>query len=221
MSASLDLSHDFAVFDGAETVTLRGPRTSNGVEPAAVSLPAMRRVLTVREVEASRGKYAANDVRWHLPDAELPTGPALGSVIVDGAGRAWTILEATRVTLGSRWSCTARAWEIAAGLSDLVTILRATWTKSASGVPIAEWTEVRRGAVARVQPLEARVEADGESVTLRATHRCFLAEPIEMATEMRVRRGEELYAVRGVDDVERLDRGMTLLMERLTVEVAP
>lgn len=215
MSASLDVSNDFAVFDGAETVTLHGPRTSNGVEPTAVSLPALRRVLTVREVEASNGKYAASDVRWHLPDAELPNAPALGSVIVDADGRAWTILEATRVTLGSRWSCTARAWEIAAGLRDLVSVLQATWTKSASGVPIAEWSEVRRGAVARVQPMEIRADGHAEPPVLRATHRCFLAEPIEVAGELRVRRGDELYAVRGVDDIERLERGMTLLLERL------
>jgi head-tail adaptor len=220
MSASLDLSNDFAVFDGAETVTLRGPRTSSGVEPTAVSLPGLRRKLTVREIEASGGKYAASDVRWHLPEAELPSAPALGSVIVDADGRAWTILEATRVTLGSRWSCTARRWEIAAGLSDLVTVLRATWTKSASGVPVAEWTEVRRGAVARVQPIEVRVEGDAATMTIRATHRCFLAEPIEVTSELRVRRGDELYAVLGVDDAERLDRGMTLLLERLNLEVA-
>ena len=33
--------------------------------------------------------------------------------------------------------------------------------------------------------------------------------------ELRVRRGDELYAVRGVDDAERLERGMTLLLETL------
>lgn len=215
MSASLDVSNDFAVFDGAEIVTLCEPRSSSGVEPAAVTTPALRRKLTVREIEASRGKYTASDVRWHLPDAELPTAPALGSLIVDGAGRAWTILEASRVTLGSRWSCTARAWEIAAGLSDLVSVLQATWTKSASGVPLAEWMELRRGAAARIQPLERRMSDETAAEAARATHRCFLAEPIDATSALRVRRGDELYAVLGIDDVERLDRGMTLLLEVL------
>lgn len=213
MTSSLDLSNDFAVFDGAQNVVIRGPRTSSGVAPAEQPTAALRRAVTVREIEASHGKYAAGDVRWHFPAAAITAAPALGSMIVDTDGRAWTILETSHETLGSRWRCTARSWEIAAGLSDRVTILRARWTKSASGVPTAEWLEVRRGAVARIQPLEQRVVDAAESMRLRGTHRCFLAEPIEVDAALRVRCGDMLYDVRGVDDAERLDRGMTLLLE--------
>jgi len=218
MSASLDLSHEFAVFDGAQSVVVRAPRTSSGAAGAELQTAALRRSVTVREVEASRGKYTAGDVRWHLPTAQVPVAPALGSLIIDDDGRAWTIVETRHQSLGSRWCCTARAWEIAAGLSDLVTVLRASWTKSAAGVPTAEWIEVRRGAAARIQPVERRVDDEAAELpntkaTMRATHRCFLAEPIDIVAAMRVRCGEALYEVRGVDDAERLERGMTLLLE--------
>lgn len=213
MSASLDLSHDFAVFDGAQSVVVRAPRTSAGAAGAEVQTAALRRSVTVREVEASRGRYTAGDVRWHLPTAQVPVAPALGSTIIDDDGRAWTIVETRHVTLGSRWCCTARAWEITAGLSDLVAVLRASWTKSAAGVPTAEWTEVRRGLAARIQPIASRSEDDAAPPMMRTTHRCFLAESIEVAGAMRVRCGEALYEVRGVDDAERLERGMTLLLE--------
>lgn len=211
MSLSLDLSHDFGVFDGGQNVVIRWPRTSSGVVPAEQPTAALRRSVTTREIAASRGKYAAGDVRWHFPAAQIPSAPALGAMIVEEDGRAWTILETSLQTLGSRWCCTARAWEITAGLGELVTLLKAEWTKTASGVPTAEWREVRRGVAARIQPLERRVEE-------AATHRCFLAEAIEVTAAMRVRCGDVVYDVRGVDDAERLDRGMTLLLETVRSE---
>lgn len=214
MTLSLDLSHDFAVFDGGQNVVIRGPRSAAGVVPADRPTAALRRSVTTREIAASRGKYTAGDVRWHFPTAQIPSAPALGSTIVEEDGRAWTVLETSLQTLGSRWSCTARAWEITAGLGELVTVLQAEWTKTASGVPTAEWREVRRGIAARIQPLEQRFEE-------AATHRCFLAEAIEVTAAMRIRCGDVVYDVRGVDDAERLDRGMTLLLEVVGMEAGP
>lgn len=213
MSANLNPSDDFDVFDGAENVVIRGPRTTSGAPAAQVSTLALRRAVRVREIDASRGKYAAGDVRWHVPTTDVAVAPALGSTITDGAGRAWTILEVSHETLGSRWRCTARAWEVVAGLNDLVVILRASWSKTSSGVPTAAWGEVRRGVAARIQPVVQRVADDAEPPTFRGTHRCFLAEPVEFAADMRIRHGDALYEVRGVDDAERLERGTTLLLE--------
>jgi head-tail adaptor len=218
MTLSLDLSHDFAVFDGGQDVVIRGPRTAAGVVPADRPTAALRRSVTTREIAASRGKYTAGDVRWHFPTTQIPTAPTLGATIVEEDGRAWTILETSLQTLGSRWCCTARTWEIAAGLGELVTVLEAEWTKTASGVPTAEWREVRRGIAARIQPLERRT--DTELPTIRATHRCYLAEAIEVTATLRVRCGDAVYEVRGVDDAERLDRGLTLLLETVPPETA-
>jgi head-tail adaptor len=213
MTLSLDLSNAFAVFDGGQNVVIRGPRSASGVVPAEQPTAALRRSVTTREIAASLGKYTAGDVRWHFPTSQIPTAPALGSMIVEEDGRAWTILETSLQTLGSRWCCTARAWEITAGLGELVTVLKAEWTKTASGVPTADWREVRRGIAARIQPLERRTEE-------AATHRCFLAEAIEVTAAMRVRCGDVLYDVRGIDDAERLDRGITLLLETVRSEAA-
>ncbi|MCE9604571.1 MAG: head-tail adaptor protein [Planctomycetia bacterium] len=209
MSSSLDLSNDFAVFDGAESVVIREPRPRSGEQTTA----GLHRAVTLREIEASRGKYLAGDVRWHFPTSEVPACPVLGSTITDGEGRTWTILEANHETLGSRWRCTARAWEVAAELNDRVSILRASWTKTASGVPVANWIEVRRGLAARIQPAAQRRDDQAAPPTMRTTHRCFLADAIEFVADMRIRHDDALYEIRGVDDAERLDRGTILLLE--------
>ena len=127
--SELDLSADPNLFDGLSTVTLR----QAGTELEQTIDSCLPRRLTAREAESSGGAYRQTDARWHLPAAELAFEPLPGDELEEAGGTLWTVLEAGRETLGSRWRCVARRFELAAQLQRLVSVEQAVWQHDAAG----------------------------------------------------------------------------------------
>ncbi len=202
---------DFATIDAAQTVLLRTARDTAGRNIAAV-----RRMLTRQEAEASAGRYLADDVVFHLPASDDLPEPDVGATLTEADGTTWTILELRRETLHTRLRCLCRRRRIIAELAELATFYRAVWEKTASGVPMAQWRELRRGMPVSLSPIDdagARNEAD--DAHRRATHRCHLLEDLELDDGCRVRIDDAAYDVVGFDDQGRIGPGITLLLEQV------
>ena len=102
----LDISGDYAIWDGSETVTHTSkPATGNVTDSVA---KALRRAVTIREVTASGGYYTMQDTIWHLALDEMAYTPKEGDTTTDASSVVWTIIEVAKQTLSSRWRCVCR-----------------------------------------------------------------------------------------------------------------
>ncbi len=183
MTSELNLAADFAqVADQLEPVTLRRADGSGDL-----LLPgALRRAVTTREAAISDGRYTASDVRWHLAAVDLDAAPRLGDQIIDGAGEAWTILEARQATAQSRWECTTRNLAIVGGLNSYITIRREVISKDASGAVERTWQDWRTNIRARIQEQSShRDEQHGRQAGYVAA-KVYLAEQILVDNSHRI-----------------------------------
>jgi hypothetical protein len=92
-----DLEH----VDATETVTLTqtATMTEKTVEHA------LRRPVSLREIEASGGSYARGDMKFNLPQDQTSFVPVAGDTITDAATQVWNIQEVERLALGTRYRC--------------------------------------------------------------------------------------------------------------------
>lgn len=199
---------DAAVLDGREMVRL----VPADCLRTPVWLAALGRRVSVREAEASGGRYTAGDRRWHLPAAALEQAPAPGSLIEDAAGGQWVVLAVEQATWGSRYVCHGRRLALAGRLEERVTIERAEWTKDAAGVPLAVWRVQRSGVPAAIQPLDRRRGTDAAAPPA-ATHVVWIAGAA-VDEQCRVVHQGVAYRVLGVKQAERIDKLVALEVEQ-------
>jgi hypothetical protein len=95
---SLNLNDDLASADGTETVTL----TQAGTLEEQTVESALRRPVSLREIEASGGTFAHGDVKFHVPAAGLAFAPAAGDTVED-AENLWDVLAVDLLALESRY----------------------------------------------------------------------------------------------------------------------
>lgn len=195
MSITFNTADDFPrVIDRFETVYLH-PAT--GGEPIAVD-GALKRGHAARQHPGSGGGLADSDARWHLPVTVLETAPQIGDRIVDGASIAWIIVEVHYEGSG-RWLCICRNLALVSGMSEVIDIQRAVWTKDAAGAGRSTWHPWASALPARIQPLEARVVGDEGRTHLLATHQVLLAEVVDVDQDCRVvGPGGAIYRILGV-----------------------
>jgi head-tail adaptor len=211
MPLDLHISDDLARIDGLEAITLFAPDAD---ADSGLAVPrALRRRPTRRELEASDGRYLADDVRWHLPAVDVPTPPLPGARIVDAAGESWTVLEVERAALDTRWACWSRNLAIVGGLDQRVTLQRALWTKDTDGAPLATWRDVRVGLRARLQPIDGQTELDRDRPITRRRYRVTLEQAVAVDQDCRILHEGHAYRVTGHEMPERIDRLMVVLVE--------
>lgn len=205
MNLLLDVSGDGTLWDGQQSVTLHHANGST----ATVTL-ALRRQIGTREAAASGGKYLADDVVWHLPASQIADRPLPGAVIVDAALLRWVVQAVQQQSWDSRYRCIARRLSIADGLDQLITLERASWSKSLSGAPVATWHLLRSDIAARVQPIDTQVRATLGQRWLRATHRIYLAEPLELDGDCRIKHGTTVLQVLGTEHADQINQLLTV-----------
>lgn len=206
MLTTEDLQH----FDGLATVSLQPPGTLTTVDVSG----ALRRRASVREAAPSEGVVLAVDTIWHLPYAAAPSEPLPGTRIIDSESTVWTVLRADRESLASRWKCWARNLTLALGLEHVVQIERATWSKDATGAPVANWNLVQANVKARIQPIEATHALSEGQRFERVTHRVYLAEAMLLDESHRIVHAGVTYNVRGYAAPERIDEPLVVFTER-------
>lgn len=104
MTLPIDFSADADVFDGLQPVTVQLPDDS---EPLSVA--ALKRPITLRELELSNGLYLPGDVRWHFSATGLAQEPVVGTLLTEADGRTWSVIDMEGAVFGARYTCTARA----------------------------------------------------------------------------------------------------------------
>ena len=213
-----------AIADGTETVAL----VRHDAPPGDPGLPidrALRLAVVRREpvvgnrYEVRRrvdtfGRFTAGDVIWRLPFGSLPAPPRLGDVLLDAAGRRWTILEVERPRLDLGWRCAARDLALAYSLDDCVTILQPVYAKGQGGAAEPAWIPWRTGVRASIQPI--REAAAVEHGTRRAARRVriLLAENLALSAMHRVRGPDgTLYRILAITGAERLGEPQTIEAE--------
>ena len=213
---NFDPTDDLAtVADGLEAVTLLRRGSTSGAAGTVIA-HALRRAITTREATvfnrndvhksvAGGGQHTAADVVWHLPAAELPQSPRLGDVILDAAGRRWTILEVQRATFGARWRCAARDVAIAFGLDDTITVLKTVVPAGSGGPAEPLWRPWRTGVRARIQPAETNITRNAASSSTTAHYRIFVEQDLELDHTCCIRGADgTIYTITAAIGAERI-----------------
>lgn len=214
MSIQFDPTDDFSsVVDNMEAATVQRPGSSQTSSTSG----ALRRAVTTREAETSRGEYTLSDVVWHLPAGDIVEPPRPADVIVDGDGTRWTVLDVSRTTADSRWRCVCRNLAVAHGLDQFVDIERAVYTKDTRGARRTDWHLWRSGLAAKIQPVAVRnTDSHQQDVTL-GEFRVFLAESVELDHTHRIKGPDgRRYVVKGYKKPDRIDALLEIDAERVT-----
>jgi len=132
--------------------------------------------------------------------------PRLGDVIVDSAGRRWTILNVRAATRDSRWRCITRDLAVVHRLDEAIRIERATYAPGPSGAEEPTWRLWKAGVRARIQPVATEVRHQHERTVAVTVCRIFVAEDPEADQHCRVRGPDgTVYRVMGFRKAERID----------------
>lgn len=201
--SELDLSADPNLFDGVQTVTLR--QAGSELEQT-LDACLLRRLTTREESESAGGAYRQTDASWHLPAAELAFAPLPGDELEEAAGTLWTVLETGRETLGSRWRCVARRFDLAPHLTRLVSVEQAIWRHDSAGATSTTWSPRFQDLPAAIVELTAEVADRYAGLGLRISHQVVFATGVELGPADRIRSGERLFHVRRLRERGRLDR---------------
>lgn len=200
------------VVDDLQPVTVTRPGSSTTYDVTH----ALRRAVTVREAEASAGRYTSGDVAWHLPAVQVPDPPRLGDVIVDGGGGRWTVLAVGQMALDSRWRCVTRDLAAAHGLDDAIEIERAVYTKGTGGAVATTWHTWKTGIRARIQPVAARVRPKQDRLATARQFTIFLEESLPLDHTHRIRGPDGTrYRITACTKPDRIDALMEVTAEKV------
>jgi len=210
MTSELDPTADFSTFDGLESIVLR---SRDGRRETAIAR-ALRRSVTRSEGQPSNGTYTVGDTHWHFEETAVSEPPEIGGSILDGAGLVWRVLALRHETMQRRWNCRSRELVLAGGVTDVITIQEAQWTKGAAGDLIPTWHDWRVQVRARVQPEGAGVETSHRLREARRRFRIYLVEEVPVGANHRVLHGGEVYHVLGYERPARLDELFVIVAEQ-------
>jgi hypothetical protein len=214
VSFTLDLTGDWAVWDGLESVTYRSVANTGDADYEVSD--ALRADLTFRELAASGGVYTTQDRKWLVPQSLLTPTPKPADLLIDGDDVQWTVLAVGRDNLQKVWELTCRDLVLAAALYDLVTVERVTYAQDdAGGRTYGEWTAVYTDIPARIQEgASETVDERGKRIT-RQSYVVYLAQRVTVTIEDRLKGPDGLiYEIRGSSNPDRIDELMQLQCER-------
>lgn len=104
---TLDISGDYTIFDGGETVTVRQIRpdgaTSVTVDNAVPGLVSNTRLgASGIDIQGDEKAYSLNATQCG------PRGINIDDIVVDSAGVSWRVVQSTLATIDTRWRVVCR-----------------------------------------------------------------------------------------------------------------
>ncbi len=223
-----DISDDFALlldnrfdpigdFENVATCLSRVIYRNRNRGREAIVSRALRRSVTSRELDPSEGRLVSMDVIWHLP---IPTvgilrqAPDLGGTIHDG-DEEWTILNAVKETLSTRWRLTCRNLSLVFDLSEAFRIERSYTKRGEAAEAVPVYRTVATGVPGRFQPDAGTIETAQDARVLRQTGSLFLGHHYDIDARTRLVGPDGAhYGVNRVTRMERLGEPLTLDVER-------
>ena len=100
MPPDLDLA-DLSTLDGRETITITQAVTMTQQTVAN----ALKRPLSLREIEVFAGTLGHGDVKFNFPLAGTTFAPDVNDVITDSGGKDWDVKAVDLLSLGTRYRC--------------------------------------------------------------------------------------------------------------------
>lgn len=161
MTLTLDLSNDYLIFDGLETVTVypaawkQSHRSDDEDVPglAGVEVDGARiEKIVMREYAPSTGVTLMSDTRFRLPAVVLTAAsyaPTVGDYIVQADDTIWTVLGVGLPRFGGLWSCDCVQLAVNAETSQRMSLLSAA-VVNVAGSRVTQLTAIDTGVVARV-----------------------------------------------------------------------
>jgi len=185
LNFGLQIANDLDFVDGLELVTLT---RRDGIEQAEI--PALGRLIGVREAAASNGRYLAEDRRFHIKVNSLEGEPAPvpGDTITDAGGTVWTVLALAHATRETRYGLTCRNLVVTENLTTLLTIQKATYTKGTYGEQVATWANVAELTDIRgkIQPSAVSRSVDQGRLSRSASFTAYLMTSFQPAMDQRI-----------------------------------
>jgi hypothetical protein len=174
----IDNTADFYTLDNLEPIRLRVAG-----QPDTVILHALNEPAEWKEPDKAGGNVLEGDQLWVWPIVGTPGIPAggsppLGSLLIDAAGTAWTILSVLRKDQVNVWEARGRALSIVYRLDNLASVLEASYTKSSGGEALPTWTQILSGIPARFQPVEQEAQILEDAEWPKTTYHVFLGTDI-------------------------------------------
>lgn len=150
-------------------------------ETATEITAALRRRVTVRDIEQSQGRFTQADTLWHLPQSELSAAPQPGEQIVDADDQTWLIFNVNQDLHDGRWRCACRRSALHPALTEPIDWLQAIWNKNDHGAQDATWNATLEDISALVSPGEAQQTVVRGMRALRQTFTVSLAAELALA----------------------------------------
>jgi head-tail adaptor len=208
MAVALDLTSDYLVFDGLESVTFTSKKAAGNVQ--TVISKALGRAPTYRELSVSQGVYTAQDKVWIVPKTLLdPTTPKPADFITAGSDN-WTALEVKKTALGSSWWMLTRNLVLAADLRDTIDIQRAAVTYDAAGGKVRTFPAA--GGTTPYQSLPAKVQKLTEALKIvlgvegfQGTYAVIVSQELTITEDDRVKFGSLFLDIVGMKNPSRID----------------
>jgi hypothetical protein len=105
---TLNISGDYAIFDGGETVTLRQIRSDDGAAEVTV-LNAINTPLNRSSTQGGSLSIVGDERSWSLNTTQVGSrGVQVNDTITDASGQSWLVLSASLRTFDTRWLCVCR-----------------------------------------------------------------------------------------------------------------
>lgn len=158
----LDLSNDYAIFDGLEPISYYPATKPEGdakwTDGAAVVVNDARiEKISGAEVEPTAGVYLRYDTRFRLPAVNVAFTPHVGDRIRSASLEYWVVLQVGHPRFNNSWSCFCLNLSLAAVLKDSVTHKVATVTNVHGSRKTTYAAEDETASVgARIQQLTAQ-----------------------------------------------------------------
>lgn len=202
--ATLNVSTDYQVFDGLETVLYgRGDLSAIGTWTNV-----LRRELTTREVEASNGVYRAGDLRLTVPNAVLGVDgpPQIGDRIAftTELSTVYLIVTVDRLTMGSRFRCVVRRPELGTIFDRTVNVLIDRGNaQDEMGAPVPQCDPVYQGVRASIHPVDV-TERDSQSRRMLPQEVRIVLETAyyDLGPQHWIEDGNTMYRIVAVEDRE-------------------
>ena len=211
-SIEFDIADDWLVWDKRLKVTYTSVRSSGDRRSHLVE--AVRRGVSRKQAQLSRGVYTQDDVNWSIPVAELPQGiePKPRDTILDPDGLLWTCITARRIGWRETWILTCRALRIVADLQQTITFEQPNYSRDSTGLRKTSWSTVST-CYGRLQPVTAAIAEERGLRGLKVTHTAYLESEVIPSNEWRISVDGVKYEIRGYRSTENIETLMQVDVE--------